>query len=102
MDNEVSNHFKETVRAMGIQLELVPPDNHRTNPVERDIRAFKNHLLATLDTTDPNFPLNEWDPVVPQVELTLNLMRGSHTEGISAFPRDTWTKSVAQIQDNCQ
>jgi hypothetical protein len=37
MDNEVSNFFKETVRSMGIRLELVPPDNHRTNPVERDI-----------------------------------------------------------------
>jgi hypothetical protein len=85
IDNEVSNHFKETVRAMGIQLQLVPPDNHRTNPVERDIRTFKNHLLATLATTDPNFPLNEWDHVLPQVELTLNLMRGSHTEQISAF-----------------
>jgi hypothetical protein len=30
MDNEVSNLFKETVRSMGIRLELVPPDNHRT------------------------------------------------------------------------
>ena len=85
MDNEVSSFFKETVRAMGIQLELVPPDNHRTNPAERDIRTLKNHLVATLATTDPDFPINEWDHILPQVEMTLNMMRGSRTGEGSAY-----------------
>jgi hypothetical protein len=35
MDNEVSNGFREAARRLNIQVEFVPPDNHRTNPVER-------------------------------------------------------------------
>jgi hypothetical protein len=41
------------------------------------IRTYKNHLLACLATCDPDFPVSEWDRLLFQVELTLNLLRSS-------------------------
>jgi hypothetical protein len=71
MDNETSNLFRETVRRLNIKVEYVPPDNHRQSPIERDIRTFKDHFIASLCTTDPDFPLSEWDLLLPQAEMTL-------------------------------
>jgi hypothetical protein len=86
MDNETSNLFRETVRRLNIKVEYVPPDNHRQSPIERDIRTFKDHFIASLCTTDPDFPLSEWDLLLPQAEMTLNLMRGSKTkQPVSAY-----------------
>lgn len=69
-----------------ISLQYVAPGMHRANKAERCIRTWKNHFLATLAGTDPSFPLIAWDELVPQAELTLNLMRSSGiTPHISAW-----------------
>ena len=86
VDNETSNLFRQVAGDNNIQIEYVPPENHRQNPAERDIRTFKNHLVAALCTTHVDFPISEWDLLLPQIELTLNLLRGSHTQPkISAY-----------------
>jgi hypothetical protein len=76
-DNETSSNLKETLRRLNLRPEYVAPNNHRQNPAERDIRTFKNHFIATLCTTDQDFPLNEWDLLLPIAEMTLNLLRPS-------------------------
>ncbi|KAL7542214.1 LOW QUALITY PROTEIN: hypothetical protein ACHAWF_015700 [Thalassiosira exigua] len=43
------------------------------------IKAFKNHFIAILAGVDPSFPLVLWDRLLPQAELTLNLLRQSNT-----------------------
>ena len=58
----------------------VPPRSHRRNAAERSIRTFKNHFVATLCTVDKAFPLQLWDAILPQTELTLNLLRGSRLD----------------------
>jgi hypothetical protein len=50
---------------------------HRRNAAERAIRTFKNHFIAGLCSVDKHFPLHLWDKLLPQAELTLNLLRGS-------------------------
>ena len=55
----------------------MPPHVHRRNAAERAIRTFKNHFIAGLCSTDKGFPLTLWDKLLPQAELTLNLLRGS-------------------------
>jgi hypothetical protein len=77
LDNETSATLKESFRDLNISAEYVAPNNHRQNAAERDIRTFKNHFIATLSTADPCFPLDEWDLLLPQSEMTLNLMRPS-------------------------
>lgn len=77
LDNETSGPISELLSKNGITPQFVAPYNHRSNPAERDIRTFKNHFIATLCTTDTTFPMQSWDLLVPQAELTLNLLRGS-------------------------
>lgn len=77
LDNECSAEIKEFMTAKNIQIQLVPPGNHRANAAERAIRTFKNHFIAGLATADPEFPLHLWDRLIPQCELTLNLLCAS-------------------------
>jgi hypothetical protein len=77
LDNECSAILKQFMRDEQVDFQLVPPGNHRRNAAERAIRTFKNHFIAGLCSLDPQFPLHLWDRLVPQAELSLNLLRGS-------------------------
>jgi hypothetical protein len=60
-----------------VEYQLVPPHYHRRNAAERAIRTFKEHFVAGLSSVDPTFPLHLWDRLLPQAEITLNLLRTS-------------------------
>jgi hypothetical protein len=60
-----------------VEYQLVPPDMHRRNAAERAIRTFKAHFLAILAGVEADFPSHFWDLLLPQAELTLNLLRQS-------------------------
>ena len=77
LDNEFSEALKSFLRDVAIDYQLVPPGIHRRNAAERAIRTFKNHFIAGLCSVDKAFPLHLWDKLLPQAELTLNLLRGS-------------------------
>jgi hypothetical protein len=77
LDNEASIALKRTIRAKGIDFQLVPPHNHRRNAAERAIQTFKNHFVACLCTADQHFPMHLWDRILPQATTTLNLLRAS-------------------------
>ena len=77
LDNEASTILRDYLRAEDVEYQLVPPHIHRRNSSERAIRTFKNHFIAGLASTDPNFPLSNWCRLLPQAELTLNLLRAS-------------------------
>jgi len=64
--------------AEAIDFQLVPPHVHHHNATKHAICTFKNHFIAGLCSTDKNFPLHLWDCLLPQAELTLNLLHGSH------------------------
>ena len=57
--------------------QLASPGDHRTNPADRAIQTFKNHFIAIISGTNPEFPSNCWDLLVPQAIITLNLLRPS-------------------------
>ena len=77
MDNECSKAVERHIRSEKLDIQLVPPHNHRVNAAERAIATFKEHFVAALATVDMNCPLQLWDEFLPQVELTLNLLRFS-------------------------
>jgi len=79
MDNEASNSLKQSLLKNNIQYQLVPPHLHRRNAAERAIQTFKSHFITSLCLTDPKFPATEWDRLLPQAVLTLNLLRQSRT-----------------------
>ena len=77
MDNEASQELKSAMTKKDIQFELVPPMVHRRNAAERAIQTFKDHFIAGLASVDPQFPIQEWDRLLPQATITLNLLRNT-------------------------
>ena len=87
LDNEKSHElesfFKDDAKVV---VEYVTPGNHRSNLAERAMRDAKNHLIAVLSTTDPSFPTELYDELIPQAEITLNHLRPSkYRPSISAY-----------------
>ncbi|KAL7502105.1 hypothetical protein ACHAXN_000864, partial [Cyclotella atomus] len=87
LDNEISANMKEHIKKQHkFNVELVPPGNHRRNAAEVAIRNFKAHFLSVLAGTAESFPKYLWDRLLPQTEITLNLLRQSNaTPTVSAY-----------------
>jgi hypothetical protein len=77
LDNEASATMKNFFTVNDIAYQLVPPHCHRRNAAERAIRTFKEQVVAGLSSVDPAFPLHLWDRLLPQAEITLNLLQTS-------------------------
>ena len=76
-DNGCSNILKPNLRAEEINFQLAPPGIHQRNAAKRATRTAKNHLIAAFCSIDPNFPMHLWDRLLPQANITLNLLQGS-------------------------
>jgi hypothetical protein len=77
LDNEASAALKSFSTENDVEFQLVPPHCHRRNATERAIRTFKEHFVAGLKSAYPDFPFHLWDPLLPQAEMTLNLLQTS-------------------------
>jgi hypothetical protein len=75
LDNEASAALKIFFTANDVEYQLVPPHCHHRNAAERAIRTFKEYLVAGISSVDPTFPFYLWDRLLPQAEVTLNLLR---------------------------
>lgn len=87
LDNEISEAMKNIIKdEYKMTLELVPPGCHRRNAAEVAIRNFKAHFLSVLAGTATDFPASLWDRLLPQAEITINLLRQSNaTPNVSAY-----------------
>jgi hypothetical protein len=84
-----------------------PPHCHRRNAAERAIRTFKEHFVAGLSSVDPTFPLHLWDRLLPQAEITFNLLRTSrlhpqlsaaaHFHGLVDYNKTSFSPSGCKI-----
>jgi hypothetical protein len=77
LDNEASTALNNFFTVNNIAYQLVPPHCHPRNTAERAIWTFKEHFVAGLSSVDPSFPMHLWDRLLPQAEITLNLLRTS-------------------------
>ncbi len=76
LDNKASAAYKQAVTfTWQATFQLVPQDMHCRTCAERAIQTFKNHFLSILARVDPSFPPYLWDHLLPQAELTLNLLQ---------------------------
>ena len=86
LDNEASKYLKDALGTNDQNYQLTPPHIHRINAAERAIRTYKNHLLAGIATCDKDYPIIEWDRLLSQCNITLNLLRNSRVNpGLSAY-----------------
>jgi len=60
----------------------MPPHHHRRNAAERAICTCKNNFLSGLVTCGPSFPLREWDRLIFQAELKMNLLQNSRVNPV--------------------
>ena len=75
LDNETSQLVTNFLKTSNVSFQLVPPHIHRRNAAERAIRTFKNHFITILCSAHPDFPMNLWCRLLPQAEMTLNMLR---------------------------
>ena len=87
LDNEVSTAMKTIIcDEYKMKLELVPPGFHRRNAAEVATWNFKAHFLSILAGTETSFPPNVWERLLPQAEVTINLLRQYNaTPNMSAY-----------------
>ena len=86
LDNEKSQKLLDEMQKIcGVEVELVPSNNHRALKAERQMRTAKDHLISVWATASPEFPMRMWDHT-EQPEKVLNMMRGSNINPrISAY-----------------
>jgi hypothetical protein len=77
LDKKCPDMVKQFITSQHSKYQLVPPHDHCCNAAERAIQMFKNHFIAILCEVDPEVPMHQWDKLLPQAELTLNIMRTS-------------------------
>jgi hypothetical protein len=87
LGNEVSEAMKTIIKdEYKMAIELVPQGCHHRNAAEVAIRNFKAHFLSMLAGAAKDFPPSLWDRLLPQTEITLNLLRQSNaTPTFSAY-----------------
>lgn len=69
-----------------MKYQLVPPNDHHRNAVEKAFQIFKGQFVSVLCGTDGNFSMQLWCTIPPHAETQLNMFRKSATKpSISAF-----------------
>ena len=69
-----------------LELELFPPHCYRRNVADVAIKAFKQNFLSIIVGVATDFPLSQWERLLPQTELTLNMLRQANTSPkVSAY-----------------
>ena len=88
LDNETSKRMKYYMDAEGITYQLKTAGSHRHNIAEKDIRTFKNHFISGLYSLPEKFPLNLWERLLQQAEITINILRTSRINpSLSAYAK---------------
>ena len=87
LDNALDAITATALTKRGISYQLVPPNNKRRNTAERANRTAENQLICCFAGTDKTFDTKLYGHLlIPQAEITLNLLRESNTEpGVSAY-----------------
>ena len=80
LDNEISQEFKNAIKANQMTFQLVPPNDHRRNIAEKALQVFKGHFISVLCGTDDSFPVKLWCQILRQAEHQLDLLRKSRVD----------------------
>ena len=78
LDNKISKGYKEEIKTIGITWELVIVGMHRRNVAEKTTQTLKGHFKSIICGVAEDFPINLWGILIPQAELTCNLLHQSN------------------------
>eukprot|EP00957_Ditylum_brightwellii_P208657 15358398-Ditylum_brightwellii.AAC.1 len=74
LDNKSSRDLQQRIQAQQTKLQFTPPKMYCTNAAEKTMQTWKNHFLSGLSSLPSDFPITYWCRLVPQANLTLNIM----------------------------
>ena len=74
-NHKTSDELIAAIKEKELKYEIVPMSNHGRNPAKRAIQAFKAHFISIINGLIKDFPEGEWDVLIPQVNMTLNMLR---------------------------
>ena len=74
MYNKCAEIIKDMFGEMKITYHFVPEGTDRRNAAEIAVKTFKHHLIAVILGSDPHFPQQLWDTMLPQCKMTLNIL----------------------------
>ena len=78
LDNETSALLEKFfTQEAKIPFQYITAGSHRANKAERAIRSWKNHFIAGISSVDSSFPMHQWPKLIPQANITINLLRPS-------------------------
>ena len=75
MDNETSKDVEEFIASQQTIQQYTPPDMHRTNTAERSLQNYKSFIKSTIALLPPMFPIALWCKLLPQIDLSINIVR---------------------------
>jgi hypothetical protein len=90
LDNETSTDLIREIEAKGMDYQIASPGDHRLNRAERAIQTFKNHFIAVLYGADSGFPAKQWDRLIKQAVMTLNMCRPSRINPKLSAYQQVW------------
>jgi hypothetical protein len=90
LDNETSAELIREIEEKGMDYQIASPGDHRLNHAERAIQAFKNHFIAVLYGADSGFPAKQWDRLIKQAVMTLNMCRPSRINPKLSAYQQVW------------
>ena len=86
LDHIFSSELKTVFDEHKIPYQIVVQHKHRKNLAEHSIQTYKSHFKTGLAGIYLDFPMSEWDHMIPQSNITLNLLRLSRVNPkISAY-----------------
>lgn len=75
LDNETSKEVEKFTKEQQAEYQYTPHDMHRSNPAKQAIQTWKSCMKSTLALLPPSFPIGYWCRLVPQVNLSMNIVR---------------------------
>ena len=75
MENECSKAVQTFIKEQEVPIQLVEPGDHHVNAAEIVVKTGKYHLISSLATVAKSIPLQLWFQYMPQIEITLNILR---------------------------
>ena len=74
MDNETIIDLIKSMNEDKFTYQVASPGDHGLLPVARTIQTFKNHFISILFGANQSFPANQWDRLLKQTAITLNMV----------------------------
>ena len=65
-----------------LDVQTAPTGTHRQNPAERAVQTFKSHFMSAIDSSDTGHPIDAWDCLLLQTNVTLNMLQTRGVNGV--------------------